>query len=300
MVPIDSVLNRITEFWQLVLDLARSFTFKDIIDVLLVTLLIYGGIKLIRESRAMQLVKGIILIMIVYIGADLLELQMISSLLTYIFQFAMLSLLIIFQPEIRSAIERIGRSDMGKNILGVFGYREKEDSSKEIKRSINAATEAVGMLQQMRMGALIIFERKTKLGEIAGTGTIVNAEPTGQLIGNIFFNKAPLHDGAMIIRGGKVHAAGCILPLTKNDSLSAALGTRHRAALGMSEQSDAVVVVVSEETAQISIAVNGVLTRNYTRESLRDALTGYLVHNDDSDKKANSGRGSLFSKKRRS
>ena len=218
-------MNRVTEFWQLVLDLARSFTVKDILDVLLVALLIYGGIKLIRESRAMQLVKGIVFIMIIYFASDILELQMISALLTYVFQFAMLSILIIFQPEIRSAIERIGRSDVGRNILGVFGYREKEDTSREIRKSINAAVEAVGMLQQMRMGALIIFERKTRLGEIAGTGTIVNADPTGQIIGNIFFNKAPLHDGAMIIRGGKVHAAGCILPLTKNDTLSAALGT---------------------------------------------------------------------------
>lgn len=291
-------MNRVTEFWQLVLDLARSFTVKDILDVLLVALLIYGGIKLIRESRAMQLVKGIVFIMIIYFASDILELQMISALLTYVFQFAMLSILIIFQPEIRSAIERIGRSDVGRNILGVFGYREKEDTSREIRKSINAAVEAVGMLQQMRMGALIIFERKTRLGEIAGTGTIVNAEPTGQIIGNIFFNKAPLHDGAMIIRGGKVHAAGCILPLTKNDTLSAALGTRHRAALGMSEQSDAVVVVVSEETAQISIAVNGVLTRNYTKESLRNALNGYLIQSEDNDK--NKGKGSLFGKKRRS
>ena len=298
MVTIDSVMNRVTEFWQLVLDLARSFTVKDILDVLLVALLIYGGIKLIRESRAMQLVKGIVFIMIIYFASDILELQMISALLTYVFQFAMLSILIIFQPEIRSAIERIGRSDVGRNILGVFGYREKEDTSREIRKSINAAVEAVGMLQQMRMGALINFERKTRLGEIAGTGTIVNAEPTGQIIGNIFFNKAPLHDGAMIIRGGKVHAAGCILPLTKNDTLSAALGTRHRAALGMSEQSDAVVVVVSEETAQISIAVNGVLTRNYTKESLRNALNGYLIQSEDNDK--NKGKGSLFGKKRRS
>lgn len=291
-------MNRVTEFWQLVLDLARSFTVKDILDVLLVALLIYGGIKLIRESRAMQLVKGIVFIMIIYFASDIMELQMISALLTYVFQFAMLSILIIFQPEIRSAIERIGRSDVGRNILGVFGYREKEDTSREIRKSINAAVEAVGMLQQMRMGALIIFERKTRLGEIAGTGTIVNAEPTGRIIGNIFFNKAPLHDGAMIIRGGKVHAAGCILPLTKNDTLSAALGTRHRAALGMSEQSDAVVVVVSEETAQISIAVNGVLTRNYTKESLRNALNGYLIQSEDNDK--NKGKGSLFGKKRRS
>ena len=140
--------------------------------------------------------------------------------------------------------------------------------------------------QKSRTGALIVFEKQTRLGDIIDTGTIVDAEPSVQMIGNIFFNKAPLHDGAMVIRDGKVHAAGCILPLTKNNNISAELGTRHRAALGISENSDAVVVVVSEETGNISIAKNGIITRNYTRESLSTALEEELIpkENERSDR----------------
>lgn len=130
-----------------------------------------------------------------------------------------------------------------------------------------------------------MFERQTKLGDIADTGTVINADPSAQLIGNVFFNKAPLHDGAMIIRDGMVYAAGCILPLTKSDKVSLDLGTRHRAAIGISENSDAVVVVVSEETAQISIAVNGVLTRNYTRETLRSELENLIIPEQESSEK---------------
>ena len=137
--------------------------------------------------------------------------------------------------------------------------------------------DATAILQKLRMGALIVFERQTKLGEIAETGTVVEAEPSSQLIANIFFNKAPLHDGAMIIRDGSIYAAGCILPLTSNDNVSAELGTRHRAALGMSENSDAVVVVVSEETGQISVAMEGKLTRNYNRVTLREVLESALI-----------------------
>ena len=137
--------------------------------------------------------------------------------------------------------------------------------------------DATQILQQLRMGALIVFERQTKLGEIVSTGTVVEAAPSAQLIANIFFNKAPLHDGGMIIREGQVYAAGCILPLTSNENVSAELGTRHRAALGMSENSDAVVVVVSEETGQISIAMAGKLTRNYNRVTLREVLERELI-----------------------
>ena len=151
---------------------------------------------------------------------------------------------------------------------------------------ILAVGEACMTLQKLKMGALIVFERKTKLKEIVDTGTVVNAEPTAAIIGNIFFNKAPLHDGAMVMRDGMVYAAGCILPLTKNDSISIDLGTRHRAAIGMSENSDAVVVVVSEETGQISIAVNGILTRNYTKETLINALETMTLPESSGDKKS--------------
>jgi diadenylate cyclase len=132
-------------------------------------------------------------------------------------------------------------------------------------------------MSKQKTGALMVFERETKLGDIIDTGTVIDALPSPPIICNIFFNKAPLHDGAMILRDGMVYAAGCILPLTKSDNVSLELGTRHRAAIGMSENSDAVVVAVSEETGQISVVVNGVITRNYTRETLRSALEQYLL-----------------------
>ena len=157
--------------------------------------------------------------------------------------------------------------------------------------------DGVGILQQLKMGALIVFERKTKLGDIIETGTQINCEPSGQIVGNIFFNKAPLHDGAMIIRDGMIHAAGCILPLTKNASVSAELGTRHRAALGVSEESDAVAVVVSEETGQISVAVNGVLARRFTRDTLRDVLESYLIPQEEKTSTVSRGLSFLLGKR---
>lgn len=283
MISINTVLEYIRNFWLLIIDLARSFTFVDLIDVVIVTILIYSGIKLVRETRAGQLVKGLILFILIFVISNVLQLTMLNTILTYFFQSAFVAILILFQPEIRKALEQLGRSNVGKKIASAVSMKDKEyDDTKAIRRAINGVVDAVTTLQGLKMGALIIFERKTKLGEIAEAGTAMDAEPSGQLIGNVFFNKAPLHDGAMIIRDGRILAAGCILPLTKNDTLSATLGTRHRAALGMSEESDAVVIVVSEETAQISVAVNGVLTRNYTKDTLREVLGSYLIPEEDS------------------
>lgn len=300
MINIASIMNSIAEFWTLMLEIARSFTFKDAVDIAIVTLLIYGCIKLVRETRAGQLVKGLILFIFIFLLSNILQLQMINTLLTYFFQFAFVAILIVFQPEIRKALEQMGRSNVGKSIANAVGTKENQELVRGTRKSINAVVNAVASLQQLKMGALIIFERKTKLGEIVDTGTLIDAEPSSQLIGNIFFNKAPLHDGAVIIRGARVLSAGCILPLTKNDKLSAALGTRHRAALGMSEESDAVVVVVSEETAQISVAVNGTLARNFNRDTLRDVLDNYMLPTEDrSDKKNASGKKPLIPWKRR-
>lgn len=206
---------------------------------------------------------------------------MVSRVLAYFFQFAFVAILIVFQPEIRKALEQVGRNNVGQSIAAVVTGRDRSYDRAQIRKAINAVVDGVGILQQLKMGALIVFERKTKLGDIIETGTQINCEPSGQIVGNIFFNKAPLHDGAMIIRDGMIHAAGCILPLTKNTSVSAELGTRHRAALGVSEESDAVVVVVSEETGQISVAVNGVLARRFTRDTLRDVLEGYLIPQEE-------------------
>ena len=278
---LNKVFEAIASWWEWMVSIAMNFQFKDAVDIIIVAFLIYGVVKLVRETRAGQLVKGLFLLVILFIISSYFNLVMVSRVLAYFFQFAFVAILIVFQPEIRKALEQVGRNNVGQSIAAVVTGRDRSCDRAQIRKAINAVVDGVGILQQLKMGALIVFERKTKLGDIIETGTQINCEPSGQIVGNIFFNKAPLHDGAMIIRDGMIHAAGCILPLTKNTSVSAELGTRHRAALGVSEESDAVVVVVSEETGQISVAVNGVLARRFTRDTLRDVLEGYLIPQEE-------------------
>lgn len=278
---LNKVFEAIASWWEWMVSIAMNFQFKDAVDIIIVAFLIYGVVKLVRETRAGQLVKGLFLLVILFIISSYFNLVMVSRVLAYFFQFAFVAILIVFQPEIRKALEQVGRNNVGQSIAAVVTGRDCSYDRAQIRKAINAVVDGVGILQQLKMGALIVFERKTKLGDIIETGTQINCEPSGQIVGNIFFNKAPLHDGAMIIRDGMIHAAGCILPLTKNTSVSAELGTRHRAALGVSEESDAVVVVVSEETGQISVAVNGVLARRFTRDTLRDVLEGYLIPQEE-------------------
>lgn len=278
---LNKVFEAIASWWEWMVSIAMNFQFKDAVDIIIVALLIYGVVKLVRETRAGQLVKGLFLLVILFIISSYFNLVMVSRVLAYFFQFAFVAILIVFQPEIRKALEQVGRNNVGQSIAAVVTGRDRSYDRAQIRKAINAVVDGVGILQQLKMGALIVFERKTKLGDIIETGTQINCEPSGQIVGNIFFNKAPLHDGAMIIRDGMIHAAGCILPLTKNTSVSAELGTRHRAALGVSEESDAVVVVVSEETGQISVAVNGVLACRFTRDTLRDVLEGYLIPQEE-------------------
>lgn len=278
---LNKVFEAIASWWEWMVSIAMNFQFKDAVDIIIVAFLIYGVVKLVRETRAGQLVKGLFLLVILFIISSYFNLVMVSRVLAYFFQFAFVAILIVFQPEIRKALEQVGRNNVGQSIAAVVTGRDRSYDRAQIRKAINAVVDGVGILQQLKMGALIVFERKTKLGDIIETGTQINCEPSGQIVGNIFFNKAPLHDGAMIIRDGMIHAAGCILPLTKNTSVSAELGTRHRAALGVSEESDAVVVVVSEERGQISVAVNGVLARRFTRDTLRDVLEGYLIPQEE-------------------
>lgn len=278
---LNKVFEAIASWWEWMVSIAMNFQFKDAVDIIIVAFLIYGVVKLVRETRAGQLVKGLFLLVILFIISSYFNLVMVSRVLAYFFQFAFVAILIVFQPEIRKALEQVGRNNVGQSIAAVVTGRDRSYDRAQIRKAINAVVDGVGILQQLKMGALIVFERKTKLGDIIETGTQINCEPSSQIVGNIFFNKAPLHDGAMIIRDGMIHAAGCILPLTKNTSVSAELGTRHRAALGVSEESDAVVVVVSEETGQISVAVNGVLARRFTRDTLRDVLEGYLIPQEE-------------------
>ena len=267
--------------WGYIVGFLSSYNFiTDTLDILLVAFVIYSLIKLVRDSRAEQLLKGILLLAVLLFVASptLLDMKTLYFLLRTVFDNGLLVLVVIFQPEIRRALEQAGHSRIGM-MKSIFNMNEEENEQniKRWQKAISAVCGAVEMLQRQKMGALIVFERNTKLGEIVNTGTVVDADPTPELIGNVFFNKAPLHDGAMIMRDGRVYAAGCILPLSDNLQISRELGTRHRAAVGMSENSDALVVIVSEETGTVSMASGGTLKRNFSSEALRVALENGIL-----------------------
>jgi len=261
-----------SRLWSgIVATLSTINIFTSIVDIVLVAFVIYYLIKLVRDSRAEQLIKGILLLGVAYLLSILLELKAMTYLLQLLFDNALLVVVVIFQPEIRRALEHAGNSRISN--INLFGNAEERAEAVRVwKQTIDAVCGGVQMLQHQKMGALIVFERNTRLNEIVKSGTTLEAEPSQELIGNVFFNKAPLHDGAMIVRDGKVYAAGCILPLTENTQISRELGTRHRAGVGMSENSDAVVVIVSEETGAASVAVAGELRRNLTEKELREYL----------------------------
>lgn len=257
----------------------------DTLDILLVAVMIYFIIRLVRDSRAEQLIKGILVLGLMYLAAHLLNLTTIGYLLKAIFDNGLLVLVVIFQPEIRRALEQAGHSRKG--IMRMFGGFSSVDNAAQVEqwqKAIDATAAAVEILQKQKMGALIVIERTTRLGEIVHSGTLIEAEPSGELMANIFYNKAPLHDGAMIIRDGKIYAAGCILPLTDNLQINRELGTRHRAGVGMSENSDALVVIVSEETGTISLADSGELIRNYTKETLAKTLAERILWTEQEKK----------------
>ena len=267
------------EIFNSILSIIKTIQLRDIVDILAIALLIFGLFKLIQETRAVQLLKGVIMLLIVYFLSSLFGLVMLSSLLRTFFEAAVVVIAIIFQPEIRKALEQMGRNNTYKKYIKIFTKHHKGDEwKKAVEKSIVDAADTAVLFSRSKTGALLVFERETMLSDIAATGTIIDAETSVALFGNIFFNKAPLHDGASIIRDGKLFAAGCILPLTTNQNVDINLGTRHRAGLGISEQSDAVVLIVSEETGVISLAVNGILLREFTREELIKKLEQFLIY----------------------
>lgn len=267
------------EIFNSILSIIKTIQLRDIVDILAIALLIFGLFKLIQETRAVQLLKGVIMLLVVYFLSSLFGLVMLSSLLRTFFEAAVVVIAIIFQPEIRKALEQMGRNNTYKKYIKIFTKHHKGDEwKKAVEKSIVDAADTAVLFSRSKTGALLVFERETMLSDIAATGTIIDAETSVALFGNIFFNKAPLHDGASIIRDGKLFAAGCILPLTSNRNVDINLGTRHRAGLGISEQSDAVVLMVSEETGVISLAVNGILLREFTREELIKKLEQFLIY----------------------
>ncbi len=256
---------------------------SDLLDVILVAFVIYSGIKLIRETRAFQLAKGVLLLAGIYLIVTLFEMQASEFILSFIFGNLLMILVVIFAPELRHALESMGRSSV--SIFNIFNLKNKDETElqENIKNSINSVCRACTDMSDKQIGALIVFEKETLLGEISKTGTQLDAKVTTELIGNIFFPKAPMHDGAVLIKDGRVISAGCILPLTSNTDLSSELGTRHRAAIGMSETSDAIVVVVSEETGAISVAEKGNLKRNISVGDLREILSKNFTNENDGD-----------------
>lgn len=244
----------------------------DIIDIVIVAFLFYWVFKFVRDRRAGKLLVGVVFLAVLLLISDLLEMRALNFILTNLFSVGLVAVVIVFQPELRTALEKVGVESL-KNFKG----RLDSDEVADIRFAIGEISVAAESLSQSKTGALVVFERTTKLGEYIRTGTTVDARVSSFLIGNIFFNKAPLHDGAVIIRKGRVHAAGCFLPLSSNTEIVKDLGTRHRAAIGMSENSDAVVLVVSEETGVISIAVDGELKRGFTRKSLESYLVSILL-----------------------
>lgn len=294
-----SYSDQLTSLFQQVLGVIGSFRLADFLDICLVAFVVYSVVKFVRETRAIQLFKGILLFGIVYVIITVLEMQASSYLFRSVASNAVVFLIIIFTPEIRHALESVGRNGFSNISLISLGKSSKQIMNEKLNSMITAVCRSVSSMSENKIGALIVFERQTLLGSIIETGTSVDALATEELIGTVFFPKTPLHDGAAIIRGDRVAAAGCILPLTKNNALSKELGTRHRAAIGMSEESDAVVVVVSEETGTISIVSKGNIKRDLTSAQLRDTLQDYLIVQEDEKKKGLIGKLlSQFSKKK--
>ncbi len=248
--------------------------YLDVIDIALVAVILYFAIKFVRETRAAQLVKGIILFLIFYIVAIVFDLTTISFILEYVFQYGLVAIALIFQPEIRRALEKVGRS----KISSIFKQPSKDKDSKW-RYAIDPICEACHRLSCDKTGALIVIERNTRLGESVERAVVIDSIPSVSLITNIFFVNSPLHDGGLIVRDARLYAASCFFqPSDKVENIS--LGSRHRAALGVSEVSDAIVVVVSEETGIISIATDGKLIRNFTKETLKEFLNENLLEFD--------------------
>lgn len=263
----------------------KDITFVDIIDILVVALFIYILIHFLKETRAAQFIKGIIIVIILWQAAGILNLYTTHYIINSLLEFGFFAILILFQPEIRSMLERVGRS----GFKGLSFIKSSESGmSKDAKtvEMITAVVSAVSKLSLSKTGALLVIERETKLGEIIKTGSVTDAKASVALIRNLFFPNSALHDGAVIIRDSRIYAAGCILPLSEK-KMDSDLGTRHHAAVGISEVSDAIAIVVSEETGIVSVAVNGEIVRRITPEKLSSLLReSLLVTDDDGENKS--------------
>lgn len=262
-------MNNILEY---IYKFIRLVHLTDLLDILIVAVALYKLIDWVKETRAMQLIKGIMIIFIILIVSDWTNLTMLHYILNSVIQVGVFAIFVIFQPEVRSFLEKLGRSKFAK----VMDIATVVNENEITEQSLDEIIEAVENMAKTKTGALIVIERKTRLGDTINSGTKLDAYVSSHLLENIFVPNTPLHDGAVIIRGNRIISAGCFLPLTSNDNLSRELGTRHRAAIGISEASDALIVVVSEETGKISVAINGGLTRNLSGATLKRVFEKYM------------------------
>ena len=275
-------LNSIARF-------SAMFSIRDLIDIAVIAFLIYKLIKLMRGSTAAKVLMGIVLVFVTTQLARVFDFKVLYFLLENTMQVGLLALVVVFQPELRKALEKVGRH--------AFPQLLSRNVADGMETAIRETVKACEAMSWARDGALIVFERQARLDDYAKNGTIIGAEPSGELLRNIFYPKAPLHDGAVIMRDGLVYSAGCMLPLTENTSLSKELGMRHRAGIGMSEHSDAVVVIVSEESGSISVAIDGMIKRHLAPETLERLLRNELLEKVEDDNKKNAFFGFLKVKK---
>lgn len=258
----------------------------DVVDMLIVAFLVYKLAMFIRKTNSSNVTNGILIILVAMWLSEQLHLNVVNFILRKTMELGFLALVILFQPELRRVLEKMGNSKVSNWLRNDF---EEHDMDIAITQTVLACAD----MSKVKTGALIVFERANALSDPLSTGTIVNADTTAELLKNIFFNKAPLHDGAVIIRDGKILAAGCMLPMSGNTNLSKDIGMRHRAGIGVSESSDAVVVICSEETGAVSVAVDGMLKRHLSPETVETLLRNELMINID-DQKPNSWLTNIF------
>ena len=267
------------EFFNNVVSNLRTFRLRDLIDILVISFVFYEIFQFARKSRAGQLVRGVVLLIVSFALAYLLELRTVRWVLNNFLQIGFIAAVVLFQPELRRALERLSQNTIW---AGIFNLRRRDQSLRGVwQNAVVAICDAAEQLSDTRTGALMVFERNNNLDEIIRTGTPLSANVIPEMLGTIFYEGTPLHDGAVIIRDGRIVAAGCVLPLSNNLEMGKDMGTRHRAGLGMSENSDAIVVVVSEETGIISMAKNGVLIRRLDRQNLFNLLQEEIIPPED-------------------
>ncbi|MGN0644393.1 diadenylate cyclase CdaA [Gemmiger sp.] len=276
---------RFGDLMEQVISNFRVFGLRDVIDIAVVALAMYQIFVFARKSRAGQLVRGLLLLFIFYALANLMELRTVRWVLTSVMQIGFIAAIVLFQPELRRTLERIGQSTNLAKMM--FSMRKQDPTLRGAWQSaVVAICDAAEQLSDTRTGALMVLERVNNLDEIIRTGTPLSADVIPEMLGTIFYEGTPLHDGAVIIRDGRIVAAGCVLPLSNNLEMGKDMGTRHRAGLGMSENSDAIIVVVSEETGIISLAKNGVLIRRLDRQNLFNLLQEEIIPPETAEEQA--------------